>query len=121
MGPNNAVLPKLFLRKGTINCLRYEKNTRQPSNDNLCFFRMLALHSLGAQRLQEEISNLFILLINQTDELSAGQFKGFHMNDVPNVGDLLTLKILLNYLEIVDRKKIGELYRRSLQKYENIE
>ena len=35
MGCNNAVLPESLLKKHTINCLTYEKNTRQPYNDNL--------------------------------------------------------------------------------------
>ena len=54
MGSKNAVLAKPLLRNGTINCLTYEENTRQPYNDNLCLFRALALHLHGTQRLEEE-------------------------------------------------------------------
>ena len=53
------------------------------------------------------------------DGLSADQFQGVHMNDIPIVEDLLTLSILLNDIDIVDGNIIGELARRSVQKYEN--
>ena len=39
------------------------------------------------------------------------------MNDVPTVEDLLTLNILLYDIDIVDRNIVGELARRSVQKY----
>ena len=53
------------------------------------------------------------------DGLSADQFQGVHMNDIPFVEDLLALSILLNDIDIVDGNIIGELARRSKQKYEN--
>ena len=36
------------------------------------------------------------------DGLSADQFQGFHMNDIPTLEDLLTVKILLYDIDIVD-------------------
>ena len=53
------------------------------------------------------------------DGLSADQFHGVHMNDIPFVEDLLTPIILLYDIDIVDGNIIGELARRSVQKYEN--
>ena len=41
------------------------------------------------------------------------------MNDILLVEDLLTLNIVLYDIDIVDGKIIGELARRSLQKYNN--
>ena len=70
IGCKNAVLPEPVWKKCTINCLTYEENTRQPYNDNLCFFRALALHLQGTQRLEEETSKLFILFINKMDGLT---------------------------------------------------
>ena len=120
VGCKNAVLPEPLLRNGTINCLKYEENTRQPYNDNLCLFRALALHMHGNQQLEEETSKLFNLFINKMDGLSADQFQGVHMNDIPIVEDLLTLNILLYDIDIVDGSIVGELARRSVQKYQNI-
>ena len=53
------------------------------------------------------------------DGLSPNQFKGVHMNDIPIVEDLLTLNILLYHIDSVDGIIIGELARRSVQKYDN--
>ena len=114
MGCKNAVLPE----KHTINCLTFEENTREPYNDNLCLFRALALHLHGTQRLEEETSKLFNLFINKMDRLSDDQFQGVHMNDIPIVEDLLTLNIRLYDIDIVDGNLVGELARRSVQKYE---
>ena len=51
--------------------------------------------------------------------LSLNQFQGVHMNDIPTVEGLLTLNILLYDIDIVDVNIVGELARRSVQKYEN--
>ena len=118
MGCMNGVLPEPLLRNGKINCLTYEK-TRQPYNDNLCFYRALGLHLHGTQRKEEETSRLFNLFINKMDGLSASQFQGVHMNDIPIVEDMLTLNVLLYHIEIVYENVIGEIAGRSAQKYEN--
>ena len=119
MGCKNAVLPEPHLKNYTINCLKFEENTRQPYNDNLCLFCAPALHLRGNQRLEEETSKTFNSFINKIDELSPNQFKGVHMNDSPIVEDLLTLNILRYDKDIVDGNTIGELARRSVQKYHN--
>ena len=119
MGYKNAVLPELLHKNHTINCLTFEENMRQPNNDNLCLFRALALHMHGNQRLEEKTSKLFILFINKMDGLRPNQFQGVHLNDISNVEDLLTLNILLYDIDFVDGNIVGELARRSVQKYEN--
>ena len=119
MGCKNAVFPEHLLRSGTINCLTFEENTRQPYNDNLCLFRALALHMHRNQQLEEETSKLFNLFINKMDRLSTVQIQGVHMNDIPFVEDLLSLNIVLYDIDIVDGNIVGELARRSVQKHEN--
>ena len=101
------------------NELRNEESTRQPYNDNLCLFRALALLLHGTQRLEEETSKMFNLFINKMGRLSPNQFQGVQMNDIPIVEDLLTVNIVLYDIDIVDGNIIGELARRSLQKYNN--
>ena len=44
MGCKDTVLPEPFLKTHNVYCLTFERNTRQPYNDNLCLFRALALH-----------------------------------------------------------------------------
>ena len=117
MGCKDAVLPEPLLKNGTINCLTYDENTRQPYIDNLCLFGALALHLHGTQRLEEETLKLFNLFINKMDGLSPNQFQGVHINDIPTVEELLTLNILLYDIDIVEKHIIGEPARRSVQKY----
>ena len=119
MGCKNAVLPEPLLENRTINCLTYEENTRQPYNNNLGLCSALALHMHGNQQLEEETSKLFTLFIKKMDGLSADQFQGVHMNDIPIVEDMLTLNVLLYDIDIVDGNIVGEFARRSVQKYEN--
>ena len=52
------------------------------------------------------------------DGLSADQFQGVHINDIPIVEGLLTLNILLYDIDFVDGNIVGELARRSVQKYQ---
>ena len=119
MGCKNAVLPEPLLANHTINCLMFEENTRQPYMDNLCLFRALALHLHGNQRLEAKTSKLFNFFISKMVGLSADHFHGVHMNDIPTIEDPLTLNILLFDIDIADGNIIGELARRSIQKYNN--
>ena len=95
MGCKDAVLPEPLLKNCTINCPTFEENTRQPYNDNLCLFRALALHLHGNQRLEEQISKIFNVVINKMDGLSTDHIQGVHMNDILFVEDLLNLNIVL--------------------------
>ena len=113
MGCKNAVSPELLLKNHIINCLTYEETTRQPNN-NLCLFRALALHLHGNQRLEEEVSKLFIFLISKKDGLSPNQFQGVHMDNIPTFEDLLTVNILLSDIDIVDGNIVGGFARRSV-------
>ena len=118
LGCKNALSPEFLLKNHTIFCLTFKENTRQPYNDNLCLFRAPALHMIGNQRLEEETSKLFNFFIKKRHGLGADQIQGDHLNDISFVQDLLTLKIVLYDIDIVDGNIIGELVRRSVQKYE---
>ena len=114
MGCNNAVLPKPLLKNTQSTVSRLKK-----PRDNLCLFCALALHLHVNQRVEEETSKLFNLFINKMDRLSADQFQGVQMNDIPIVEDVLTLSILLYHKDTADGNIVGEIARRSVQKYQN--
>ena len=118
MGCKNTNLPEPLLKNHNVNCLIFERNTRQPYNDNLCLFRALALHLHGNEKLEEETSKIFNLFFNNSDEGDVSKFQGVHLNDIPKVEDLLQLNIFLYDIDFVDGELIGELCRRSIQKYE---
>ena len=118
LGCKDTVLPEPFLRNCNVNCLTFERNTRQLYNDNLCLFRALALHLHGNEKLEEETSKIFNLYLNSSEERDVSKFQGVHLNDIPKVENLLQLNIFLYDSDFVDGELIGELGRKSIQKYQ---
>ena len=118
MGCKDTVLPEPLLRNGNVNCLTYEKNTLQPYNDSLCLFRALALHLHGNKKLEEETSKNFKHFLNNSEERDPSKFQGVHMTDIPKVEEMLQINIFLYDIDFVDGELIGELARRSIQKFE---
>ena len=116
MGCKDTVLLEPLLTNHKVNCLTFERNTRQPYIDNLCLFRALALHLHGNEKLEEETSKMFNLFLNSCGEGDPSKFQGVHMTDIPTVEDLLQLNIFLYEIHFVDGELIGELCRRSFQK-----
>ena len=60
MGCKDAVLPEPLLRNGTINCLTFEENTRQPYNDNCVFFVLLLSTCMEIKDWQKKLRNYSI-------------------------------------------------------------
>ena len=119
MGCKDRVLPEPLLRNCNVSCFNFERNTRQPYNDNLCLFRALAVNLHGNEKLEEETSEIFNLFLNNSDEGDVSKFQGVQLNDFPKVEELLQLNTFLYEIDFVDGELIGELCRRSIQKYEN--
>ena len=118
IGCKDTILPEPRLRNRDVNCLTFEKNTLQPYSDNLCLIRALALDLHGNEKLEEETSKVFNLFFSNSEEGDVSKFQGVQLNDIPKVEDLLQLNIFLYDIDFVDGELIGELCRRSIQKYE---
>ena len=118
MGCKDTVLQDTLLKNHNANFLTFERNARQPYNDNLCSFRALALHLHGNKQLEEETSKLFNLLFINSEKTDVSKFQGVRLNDIPKVEGLLQLNIFLYDIGFLDGELIGELCRRSIQKYE---
>ena len=118
MGCKDAVLPESLLRNRSINCLTYEQNTKKPYKDNLCLFRALALHLHGNERLEEETSKLFNLLLVNSTNPDPSKFQGVCMDDIPSVEDIVGINIFIYDIDLIDGAMVGELARRSIKKYE---
>ena len=114
------VLPQTLLKNQNVICLTFERNTRQPYNDNLCLFRALALQLHGNEKLEEETSKIFNLFLNNSGEGDPSKFQGVHMTDMPKVEEMLHLNIFLYDIDFKDGELIGELCRRSIQKFEKV-
>ena len=118
MGCRDSVLPEPLLENQNVNCLFYEQNTKEPYKDNLCLFRALGLHLHGNERLEEETSKIFKLFLINCGESDPSKFQSVHMTDIPKAEEMLQLNIFLYDLDFVDGELIGELARRSIQKFE---
>ena len=118
MGCEGTVLPESFLKNHNVNCLTFERNTSQPYNDNLCFFRTVALQLFGNKGLQEETSKIFNLFLKNFGEGDPSKYQGAHMTDIPKVDEILQLNIFLYDINFVKGELIGELARKSIQKSE---
>ena len=102
MGCRDTVLPEPLLKNHNLNCLTFERNTRQPYIDNLCLFRAVALHLFGNERLEEETSKIFKLFLNNSEKGDVLKFQGVQLNDIPKVEHLLQLNIFLYDIDFVD-------------------
>ena len=51
MGCTDTVLRGPLLGNCDVNCVTFERNTRQPYKDNLCLFRALALYLYSNEKL----------------------------------------------------------------------
>ena len=117
-GCKDAVLPESLLRNPSIYCLTFERNTREPYKDNLCFFRALALHLHGNERHEEETSKLFNLFLVNSTNPDPSKFQGVCMDDIPSVEDIVSINIFIYDIDLIDGAMVGELARRSIKKYE---
>ena len=89
MGCKDSVLPERLLKNRNVNCVTFENYTRKPYNDNLCFFRAVALHLLGYESLEEGTSKIFKLFLNNCGEGDPSNFQGVRMTDIPKVEEML--------------------------------
>ena len=109
IGCKNTILAKPLLKNHNVNCLIFEKITKQPYNENLCLFRALALHLHGNEKLEEETSKFFSLFLNNSEERDPSKFEGVHVSGIPKVEEMLKLKIFLYDIDFLDGELIGEL------------
>ena len=68
MGCEDTVLLQPLLKNHNVNCLIFERNTREPYKNHLCLFKGLALHLHGNEKLEEETSKIFNLFLNNSEE-----------------------------------------------------
>ena len=118
MGCRDSVLPEPLLENQNVNCFTYEQKTKEPYKDNLCLCKALALHLHGNERLEEETSKSFKLFLINCGEADPSKFQSVHMTDIPKAEEMLQLNIFLYDLDFVDGELIGDLARRSIQKFE---
>ena len=118
MGCKDSALPEPLLKNQNVNCLIYEENTRKTFKDTLCLFRAVAVPLFGNDRLEEERSKIFNLVLNNCGEADPSTFQGVHMTDISKVEEMLKLNKFLYDIDSVDGELIGELAWRKIQRFE---
>ena len=103
-----------------MNCLTFERNTRQPYTDNLCLVRALALSFHGNEKLWDETSKTFNFSLINSKEGAVSKFQGVHLNDIPKVEDLLQLNIFLFDIDFVDGELTGEVDEEVFKSMEKV-
>ena len=118
MGCNDTVSHEPLLKNHNVDCFTFERNTKQPYNDNLCLFRALALHLHGDEKLEEETSKTLNFFPKHSEEGDVSKFQNVHLNDLPKAEDLLQLNVFLYDVNFVDGEPIGEFCRvfKSMKK-----
>ena len=116
MGCKDTVLLEPLLINRIVNCFNFERNTRQPYDDNLSLFRALFLHLHGNEKLEVGTSKIFNFFLNNGEVGDVSKFPGVHLNDIPKVEAFLQLNIFRNDIDFVDGLLIDDLCRRSFQK-----
>ena len=111
--------PNFCLKITQSNVSRLKRKRDNHITTTCVFFVLLLSICTVLNDWKKETSKLFNIFITETDGLSADQFQGIHLSDIPFVDDLLTLNIVLYEIDIMDCNIIGELARWSLQKYNN--
>ena len=114
MGCKDTVIPEPLLKNHNVTCLTFERKTKQLYKDDVCFFRSLALHLHGDEKLEGEVSKNFKFFLLDIEEGDVSKFQGALLNASPKMNDLLQLSIFLYYIDFVYGELIGELCRRSV-------
>ena len=112
-GCKDTVLTESLPKTHTVNCPTYKENIKKPYNDNLCFFKAVALRLYGNGRLKETSKPFNFLLekLGGSDPLS---FQGVCMEDIPIVEEVFQMNIHLCDIDLVHGPMIGELAKRNV-------
>ena len=119
MGFTDSPLPEPLLRNPEVNCL-VSNGHNEPYNDNLCLFRAIAIHLFGSVDVELHATEIFhnFITVSGCDPES---FTGVSFDQIPIIEELIKQNIFIYDFDIEDGEIIGELVRRSVERYdENI-
>ena len=83
----DAVIIGPLLKNHNRKSLVFERNTRQPYNDNLCLFQALDLHL--HRKLKEETSKIFNFCLLNCEKRDPSNNQGVHMNNIRKVEQVI--------------------------------
>ena len=115
-GCTNSPLPEPLLRNPEVNCL-VSNGDNEPYNDNLCLFRAIAIHLFGSVDVELHATEIFhnFFTASGCDPESS---TGVSFDQVPIIEELIKQNIFIYGFDIEDGEIIGELVRRSVERYD---
>ena len=116
LGCLDSVLPEPLLRNLEVNCL-VSNGHDVPYNDNLCLFRANSIHLFGSVDVEPHAMQLFDNFVSATD-CDPENFMGVSLDQIPVIENLVEENIFIYDFTIDDGEIVGELIRRSIERYE---
>ena len=116
VGCKDILLPHNIIKRSDINCITYNSK-REPYNDNLCLLWTVCMLKTGNESVEEETKKLFKAYLSANPYLSVQNFRGVRLVDLHLLVRLAEVIILVYDIEVSDVGIIGELYERSLQRF----
>ena len=115
----DSPLPEPLLRNPEVNCL-VSNGHNEPYNDNLCLFRAIAIHLFGSVDVEPNATKIFHSFVTASG-CDPESFTGVSFDQIPIIEELIKQNIFIYDFDIEDGEIIGELVRRSVERYdENI-
>ena len=119
MGCTDTPLPEPLLRKPEVNRL-VSNGHDEPYNDNLCLFCAIAVHLFGSEDVELHTTKIFQKFATASG-YDPENFTGVSFDQIPKIEELIKQNIFIYDFDNEDVEIIGELVRRSVERYdENI-
>ena len=112
MGCTDSPLPEPLLRNPEVNCL-LSNGHDEPYNDNLFFFRAIAIHLFGSVDVELQAIKIFHNFVTASG-CDPESFTGVSFDQIPIIEEQIKQNIFIYDFDIEDGEIIGELVRRSV-------
>ena len=116
MGCTDSPLPEPLLRNPEVNCL-LSNGYDEPYNDNLCLFRAIAIHLFGSVDVELQPIKIFHNFVTASG-CDPENFTGVSFDQIPIIEEQIKQNIFIYDFDIEEGEIIGELVRRSVERYD---
>ena len=112
----DALLQQPVTKNHSINCIKHQECTREPSNGKVCPFRALALLLHRKEELERKNCNVFEFYPEKIEASDPGNFRGVCSKDNALVNDIVPKEFFLYNLDKMDSSTFGEIARKNIGK-----
>ena len=116
IGCTDSPLSEPLLRSPEVNRL-LSNGHDEPYNDNLCLFRAIAIHLFGSVDVEPQAIKFFHNFVTASG-CDPESFTGVSFDQIPTIEEQIKQNIFIYDFDIEDGEIIGELVRRSVERYD---